>query len=128
MARLWRARRWRLLLNVIEGLPRNSAYGESLALDETLVDPAGDRRKTEEMPRPSVREWSPEVELLAAIFDRLNGVIQIQSEKNLRLKPWPSPVTAAEVLRNRERRNRRKRLDELIAEAKERGRRLADEN
>ena len=115
------------MLNVIEGLPRNSAYGEALALDETIVEPASARRDAPD-PRPSVREWSPEVELLAAIFDRLNGVIQIQSEKNLRLKPWPSPLTAAEVLRMRERRQRRKRLDELIAEARERGRRQAEEN
>ncbi len=129
MARLWRRRRWRLLLNVIEGLPRHSAYGEALALDESLVDPASaSARPSAEQARPSVREWSPEVELLAAIFDRLNGVIQIQSEKNLRLKPWPSPLTAAEVLRQRERRNNRRRLAELVAEAQERAHRRADEN
>lgn len=127
---MWHRRRWRLLLNVIDGLPRHSAYGEALALDESLVDPASARRapRGDDMPRPSVREWSPEVELLAAIFDRLNGVIQIQSEKNLRLKPWPSPVTAAEVLRQRERRKNRQRLTGLVAEAQERARRRRDEN
>lgn len=67
-----------------------------------------------------MREWSPEVELLAAIFDRLNGVIQIQSEKNLHLKPWPNPITAAEVLRQRTRRTKRARLTQLVEDAQRR--------
>lgn len=90
---MWRGRRYRLLLNVIDCLGRDTHYGEAIALDESLVDreqaraPAG---------RPRMREWSPEVELLAAIYDRLSALIQIQSEKSLNLKPWPSPMTAAE--------------------------------
>lgn len=116
------------MLNVVSGLPRNSAYGEALALDESLVDTSTSARRTSrgEQEPPSMREWSPEVELLAAIFDRLNGVIQIQTEKNLRLKPWPVPLTAAEVLRQRTRRQNRQRLTELIADAQERARHNGD--
>jgi len=88
-----RARRYRLLLNVIDHLGRDTHYGEAIALDKSLVDP--DAKPV--AGRPSMREWSPVVELLAAIYDRLNGVIQIQSEKDLRLKPWPSPVLAADL-------------------------------
>lgn len=105
-----------MLLNIVDHLPRNSAYGEACALDEALVDPDAPPERR----RPSMREWSPEVELLAAIFDRLNNVVQVQSSKDLRLKPWPSPVTAADMLRERERRNRRARLTRLIANAKRR--------
>lgn len=87
-------------------------------MDESLVgDPDETPKAT---PRPSMREWSPEVELLAAIFDRLSGVIQIQSEKNLKLKPWPSPLTAAEILKQYRRQKNRSRLETLIADAKRR--------
>lgn len=103
---------------MIEHLPRNSAYAEALALDQSLLDrlerPTRGKR---EQPRPKVREWSAEVELLAAIFDRLNGVIQIQSKKNLHLKPWPRPITAAEVMRAYKRRQTRSRLEQLVADA-----------
>lgn len=119
LARLWRRRRWRLLLNVIEHLPRNSHYGEALALDESLVDP---NAKPSSNARPSVREWSPEVELLAAIFDRMNAFIQTQAEKNLRLKPWPGPLTAAELLKQYQRAQNRTRLERLIADAQQRHR------
>lgn len=88
-------------------------------MDEALVDPEAKQRREV---RPAMREWSPEVELLAAIFDRLNGVIQIQSEKKLNLKPWPSPMTARDVLKDRERRRNRARLSDLIAEAQRRAR------
>ena len=67
-----------------------------------------------------MREWSPEVELLAAIYDRLSSVIQIQSEKDLKLKPWPSPQTAAEILKQYRRQQNRSRLETLIADAKAR--------
>lgn len=105
---------------MVHGLPRNSAYGEALALDKDLVDPASESKQ--EQARPSMREWSAEVELLAAIFDRMNAFIQTQSEKDLRLKPWPSPLTAAEVIRQYDRRQKRSRLEALVAEAQQRAR------
>ena len=114
-----RRKRHRLLLNVVDGLPRNSHYGEALALDKELArrmeDGDGKRQ-----PRPPMRDWSPEVEVLAAIFDRMNAFIQTQSEKNLRLKPWPVPLTARELVKGEQRKRTRARLEQLIAEGKER--------
>lgn len=97
-------------------------------MDESLVDESDSSSQAQPDARPSMREWSPEVELLAAIFDRLNGVIQIQSEKNLRLKPWPAPKTARDVLRQRERRKTRERLTQIVEEARARGRAQAQDN
>lgn len=90
-------------------------------MDESLIDPDAPKKSASDA-RPSMREWSPEVELLAAIFDRMNSFIQTQSEKKLRLKPWPSPYTAADVLRDREKRKSRARLTKLVADAQERAR------
>jgi hypothetical protein len=64
------------------------------------------------------------VELLAAIFDRMNAFIQTQAEKDLRLKPWPSPVTAAEVVKAEQRKQRHARMGQLITEAQRRYREL----
>ena len=94
-----------------------------MALDESLVGDPDD--KPQGTSRPSMREWSPEVELLAAIFDRLSSLIQVQSEKDLKLKPWPSPLTAVEILKQYKRQQNRSRLETLIAEAK---RRAAQDN
>lgn len=100
-----------------DGLPRHSHYGEALALDTELARMQNGKQADA---RPSMREWSPEVELLAAIFDRMNAFIQTQSEKNLRLKPWPTPITAKELLRQSERKRHRARLMRLVEEAKAR--------
>lgn len=104
---------------MIEGLPRDSHYSEALALDTELARMNNGQAPAAE-PRPAMRDWSPEVELLAAIFDRMNAFIQTQSEKNLRLKPWPTPLTAKELLRREERKRNRSRLMQLVAEGKAR--------
>ena len=115
-----RRRRHRLLLNVIDGLPRNSHYGEALAMDTELAKMQQGQGDSKRTPRPPMRDWSPEVEVLAAIFDRMNAFIQTQSEKNLRLKPWPLPLTAKELVKQEKSRQQRTRLERLIAEGKQR--------
>ena len=107
---LVQGRRWRLLLNVIDGLPRDSAFGEALALDEEIAAAASGKADA----RPSVREWTPEVELLAAIHDRLIDVVQVQMDKKYQADQWPRPLTAAEMLRRKESRRRRARVRELF--------------
>lgn len=104
---------------MIDGLPRHSHYGEAIAMDKALVDPQQQDRPGSQ-PRPSMREWSPEVELLAAVFNRMNSFVQTQAEKDLKLKPWPTPLTAAELVTAEQRRQRRARLTERITEAQQR--------
>jgi hypothetical protein len=61
---------------------------------------------TQAPPSVPVSEYTPDVELLAAIVDRLGGVIStlvaVNGGKNPpKIKPWPRPVTAFERAKNR---------------------------
>lgn len=114
----WRARRWRRLLNLIEHLPRNSAFVEVLANDETIAA-AVDRAAPEDKARERLSEWSPEREMLVAIFDRLGSVIAALIAVNggtpPKIPPYPRPVTALERVRHRQARTRHERLvDRLL--------------
>lgn len=103
---------------MIDGLPRTSAFGEALALDVDLAreipEAQGSRAAT-----PPLREWSQEVDLLAAIYDRLADVVQVQYEKPYKSKPYPRPETARDVLRREESRRRRARVRELFRPGEE---------
>lgn len=54
---------------------------------------------------PPVSEFTPEVELLAAIVDRLGGVIAavigVNGGKPPKTRPWPRPVTAMDRAKSR---------------------------
>lgn len=95
---------------MVDHLPRDSAYGEALATDEDLVDLDAKRPEY----RPPLQGWDVIAELLAAIHDRLNDVVQVQADKNLNLKQWPRPVTAEDRARDRLRARRRARVRELF--------------
>ena len=109
---MWRSRRWRYLLNLIDQLPRNSRYVEAQVDDEelaavVLAQPA------EQEDRPYTRrmsEWSPEVEAMAAVVDRLSEVVGVlvvaNGGKPPRFKPYIRPVTAVERMRVRQQRER----------------------
>lgn len=109
LATEWRSRRWRRLLNIIDHLPRNSAYREAVAEDEDLarqllkVKPPDD----DAVPVRRMSDWSAEVEMLTAVLDRLGELVQavaaLGGAKPRRVQPAPRPVTAFE----RVRRNRR---------------------
>lgn len=86
------------MLNIIDHLPRNSAYAEAIANDDELADllvdsPDGDYA-------PAVADWSSELEVLVAMLDRLGDLISAVSVtsggKPVRVKPWPRPLTAAD--------------------------------
>ncbi len=104
----WRSRRWRRLLNLIDHLPRHSAYHESLVNDEKLaallVDIDGGQPAP---PKRQMREFTPEVELLSVIADRLAELAQVvvasKGGKPHPVRPMPRPVTAAQRLRARKR-------------------------
>lgn len=108
LATEWRSRRWRRLLNVIDQLPRDSAYVEALSDDDEI---AGQLMRTgpEKPARPQRRlsDWSPTVELLTTINDRLGDLIQtvaaLGGAKPRKIPRGPYPVTAAERARHRER-------------------------
>lgn len=92
---------------LIDNLSRTSAYSQAVADDEELADQFPDTSDERPSP-PPLRDWSPEVELLAAMVDRLAEVVNTQiaaaGGKPSRVQPWPRPVLAIDRVRARRRR------------------------
>jgi len=111
MAELWKTRRWRFLLDLIDQLPRHSRYSEAQADDEELADAI--IRSSRELPAYKVRlaEFDAVREELMVVSDRLGTLISMKSGKPL--PPRPRPVTAIERARERQRRNQH---EELVAQ------------
>ncbi|HVX20880.1 MAG TPA: hypothetical protein VHB02_06010 [Acidimicrobiales bacterium] len=95
---LWRERRWRLLLNLIDHLPTATHFMEAVAMDEELARAreataaarAG-RRRTHR-----ISEWTPEVAVGADIHDLLVLLLAATTGKDgPRLPFYPRPQTAA---------------------------------
>jgi len=76
---LWRGRRWRFLLNLIDHLPGHSHYAAAVSQDEEHAEllaaamanrgPASDER-----PSPALTSWTPEVNVLADLVDAVNAL------------------------------------------------------
>jgi hypothetical protein len=106
LAQLWRQRRWRFLLNLIEHLPRTSAFAEAVAEDDELADETVKHLNPDSRRTMPVSEYGPAVELLAAIYDRLGQQITATvaaagAKRPPKPKPFPRPVTAIERARRR---------------------------
>lgn len=106
---MWRERRWRDLLTLIDWLPRNSAYMQAISDDEefaehVLNDPDASKKGDR---RPRVSEWSIEVEKLTDVVDRLGEVMQAvvaaAGSKPPKVRPQPRPKTAIDRLREQRR-------------------------
>ena len=104
---LWQQRRWRHLLNLIDGLPRHSAFVEALCDDDDLAEnlaardtPAGGERGG-----TPLSQFSPELEMATNIFDRLGELIQAVTAaagaRPPKIRPYPRPRTAADRVRRR---------------------------
>lgn len=118
MADLWRRRRFRFLLNLIDHLPRNSAYGDALAQDDELAVEAAERPDDT---GPSLAEWSPEVALLSDLVDVLlllrSEVWKLAGQKTAPpYRPVPRPLTAADRLAAERRERVRDDLRRLLPE------------
>ena len=119
LAQLWKARRWRFLLNLIDHLPRGTAFAEAVAEDDELAAQhgfdGGDKRRA----APPVSEFTPDVELLAALYDRIGVLIGwvaagAGAKKPPKAQPWPRPVTAIERARSR---RARADFEDIVAKA-----------
>lgn len=100
---LFRRRRWRTLLNLIDGLPPNSHFVDALANDEEAMSALIDAPET--AARERMAEWSPEVQKLAVVIDRLGELIQATvaagGGKPSKFKPQPRPMTALDAARQK---------------------------
>jgi hypothetical protein len=107
----------RLLLNLIEGLPRNTLTQEAMSQDDELVELILSTRDREEVSTSGMRwrEFSPEVEMAYAVVDRLGDVItatvSTASKKPPRIPALKRPETAWQRV---EKRLDRERHDALV--------------
>ncbi len=80
---------------------------EALAEDEELAEQMLKQPDPPKAPRRRMADWSPTVEILTAILDRLGEVAMaiaaLGGAKPRKLPRAPHPVTAVERVRNRKR-------------------------
>lgn len=126
---LWRARRWTLLLDILDRLPAHSQYAASVSMDEDharmMAESLAARKDAGDEPErsgPSLTTWTPEVAMLTNILDAVRGVqhavVAVQSPKGKAPEsptPAPRPVTPLEKAMRRAEYDRRKAQHEALA-------------
>lgn len=130
LGQLWRSRRWRLLLNLIDHLPRHSYYSHAVAHDEEhaklLAKAQAERAEQGEQkaPSPPLFQWTPEVNALADLIDAVHSMHHTLRLVNSDPKkkqptppaPYPRPQTAIQGATQRAKHEaRRKRHEALVA-------------
>lgn len=108
LGQLWRARRWRFLLNLIDHLPGHSFTAAATANDEEYAAHLGHaiaeapEDESDDMKSPPVHRWTPEVAILADLYDTINRMAYAQlcaavggpQKAGPAPKPYPRPKTA----------------------------------
>lgn len=126
---LWRARRWTLLLDILDRLPAHSQYASTVSMDkehaamlaEQLA--AQDDDPEAEKSGPSLAGWSQEVAAITNVFDAVRQVqhtlIAVNAEKGKvpdPPKPAPRPSTPLEAaMKSAAFRRRQARHEALVA-------------
>ncbi len=117
---MWQSRRWRHLLNIIDHLPRHSAFGESLANDEELAEELLKRQQDigRRGPMRRMRDFTAEVELLSTLVDRVSELIHVVAASKgskgggKQIRHMPRPVTAMQRLLAK---RRKEKHDSIVA-------------
>lgn len=125
---LWRGRRWRLLLDIIDHLPSHSWYAATASMDEDhakmLADAIIARQQSDNDksdPGPSLVSWTPEVAVLNNIYDAIRGVqhaviaAAVGDKAPKPPEPAPRPVTPLQKALKMAEFARRKRVHESLA-------------
>lgn len=131
MQTLWRGRRWRKLLNLIDHLPRHSYYSEAVANDpehaKMLAKANAEREAAGEEKKkytPPMTQWTPEVSAIADLIDSVNAMNytlkMVNSDPKKRAPkppdPYARPQTALEGATKRAKFERRQaKHDALVA-------------
>ena len=123
---LWRQRRWTLLLDLIDRLPRDTYYWQVITQDpehaEMMVK-AQERAEREgtakASPAPPMSSWSPVVDAVTTLTDRVNSLIYVtrasNGDKQVKPpKPLPRPETALPRIRNRRRQEQHNKLADRL--------------
>lgn len=118
---LWQRRRWRRLLNLIDKLPHTSHTMNALLNDEEYADmviAAQERVVGLEAPSgPSLLTWTPEVDTLAVVIDKLSVLIESNKKKPGKVVPYARPKTALARARQAREMQRRQTLHERLTAA-----------
>jgi len=105
---LWRSRRWRRLLNLIDKLPRNTHYHQAVLADPehlAMLDRVRSKGDPGPAPLPPLATWSAEVDMSANVVDAIKHLedtllrVNVPREKQNTLKEiaWvPRPGRAKE--------------------------------
>lgn len=112
----------RKLAAYIDRLPRASHLRAAQSLDVEMYEAFEQQNKGRPRPpvlAPPATEFAPDVEVLAALFDRLGELIQVSiaaagSKKKISVKPWPRPETARDIVRRRKARANIEHLESAI--------------
>lgn len=90
------------LLGFIDHLPSDSAYFAEVAEDDEYAELLLEQEQAGQgaPAAPRMTEFSPEVRVMAAMFDRLSYLVAVQiaraNKTPPRFDPYPRPVTALE--------------------------------
>ena len=94
-------------MNIIERLPRTSAYVEAMTQDVELAEEFLRFKADAKAPQRRMTEWTPETELLSIVGDRLAELIQTVAAsagaKPRHITPLPRPVSAIDRARHSDR-------------------------
>lgn len=130
LGELWRARRWQMILDILDRLPAHSWYASSVSMDEehakmmaeviTARRAAGEEEKSDRS--PSLTSWTPEVAALTNVLDAVRGVSyavyasQAGDKAGKPPPPAPRPVTPLErALKAADHNSRKQKHEELVA-------------
>lgn len=118
---LWRARRWTLLLDIVDRLPAHSWYAATVSQDEEHAEMMAEAitkqrqdRAGDESKGPSLTTWTPEVAVLTSVLDAVRGVqhavyaAQHGKKAGEPPAPMPRPITPLERALRRVEHDRRK--------------------
>lgn len=103
---MFRARRWRFLLNIIDRLPSNSRYAEAVADDDEAAEAflkSGIEQPTSASMRLS--DWSAEVAEMRVIAERMatlvSAIVAVNGGTPPKFPPLPRPFTASDRVKRR---------------------------
>lgn len=113
----WRMRRFRRILNLVDHLPRNSAYVQAVTDDEEWAEQVLNLSQNRK-PTVHIADWSPELERLTDLYDRVGELIRAVvaggGQRPKRIPPAPRPTTALDRVRARKRRAQHDRLVSVL--------------
>lgn len=125
LGEMWRSRRWRTLLDLIDHLPSHSWYSSAVSSDEEHAAMIAESlaRRTEEGERtptgPSMVSWTPEVAAITTVADAVRRVEytlgRVNGSKEKPPEPLPRPSTPLEAAIKRVKFNDRKAKHDALA-------------